>query len=250
MCETETCHIFNFEFDKTFLKDVKSETKAFFTKFPLSLCFVQVVSHMVRWYSTSKKVRKIVRRLKHNSHLEFGQQGHRAHSCGDLELIRCAVEDRSNGHQPPGAGDQHYGTMPRHKDMKDKIVEARPRRARSRSKSREDKERSKSRAESSGKGSLNGSKTDLSSSKLVNGDANKNKENPRGSPPILKSTKRRSESSPRMSRVDFSSTMSFDHDNSDPYSYRNLMKDIKNTKDIEELKAIIQHNSLESKDYV
>ena len=40
---------------------------------------------------------------KHNSHLEFGQQSHRAHSCGDLELIRCAVEDRSNGHQPPGA---------------------------------------------------------------------------------------------------------------------------------------------------
>ena len=129
---------------------------------------------MVRWYSASKKVRKIVRRLKHNSHLAFGQQAHRAHSCGDLELIRCAVEDRSSGHQPQG-GDQHHGTMPRHKDpavMKDKIVEARPRRARSRSKSREEKERSKTRAESSCKGSLNGSKTDLSSSKLVNGDAN------------------------------------------------------------------------------
>ena len=208
---------------------------------------------MVRWYSASKKVRKIVRRLKHNSHLAFGQQAHRAHSCGDLELIRCAVEDRSSGHQPQG-GDQHHGTMPRHKDpavMKDKIVEARPRRARSRSKSREEMERSKTRAESSCKGSLNGSKTDLSSSKLVNGDANKNMENHRSSPPILKSTKRRSESSPRMSRVDFSSsTMTIDPDNSDPYSYRNLMKDIKNTKDIEELKAIIQHNSLDSKDYV
>ena len=220
--------------------------------------FAKVVSHMVRWYSASKKVRKIVRRLKHNSHLAFGQQPHRTHSCGDLELIRCAVEDRSNGHQPQGehhhGQGEHQGTLPRHKDpavMKDKIVEAKPRRARSRSKSREDKERSKSRAESSGKGSLNGSKTDLSTSKIVNGDKNRNKENNRNiSPPILKSTKRRSESSPRMSRVDFStSTMTMDK-KSDAYSYRNLMKDIKNTKDIEELKAIVQHNSLESSEYV
>lgn len=204
---------------------------------------------MVRWYSASKKVRRIVRRLKHNSHLSFGQQPHRTHSCGDLELIRCAVEDRSSGHQPPG---EQQGSLPRHKDpavMKDKIVEARPRRARSRSKSREDKERSKSRAESSGKGSLNGSKTDLSTSKIVNGDRNRNKENRNISPPILKSTKRRSESSPRMSRVDFStSTMTIDKN--DAYSYRNMMKDIKNTKDIEELKAIVLHNSLESTDYV
>ena len=207
---------------------------------------------MVRWYSASKKVRKIVRRLKHNSHLAFGQQPHRTHSCGDLELIRCAVEDRSSGHQHPG---ENEGTLPRHKDpavMKDKIVEAKPRRARSRSKSREDKERSKSRAESSGKGSLNGSKTDLSTSKLVNGDTNRSKEqnNRNISPPILKSTKRRSESSPRMSRVDFStSTMTTDK-KGDVYSYRNLMKDIKNTKDVEELKTIVLLNSLESNDYV
>ena len=207
---------------------------------------------MVRWYSASKKVRKIVRRLKHNSHLAFGQQPHRTHSCGDLELIRCAVEDRNSGHQPPG---EHQGILPRHKDpavMKDKIVEAKPRRARSRSKSREDKERSKSRAESSGKGSLNGSKTDLSTSKLVNGDTNRSKEqnNRNISPPILKSTKRRSESSPRMSRVDFStSTMTTDK-KGDVYSYRNLMKDIKNTKDVEELKTIVLLNSLESNDYV
>ena len=209
---------------------------------------------MVRWYGPSKKVRRIVRRLKHNSHLAFGQQPHRAHSCGDLELIRCAVEDRSSGHQPQGQQGELYGTLPRHKDpavMKDKIVEVRSRsRARSRSKSREEKERSKSRAESSGKGSVNGSKTDLSTSKLVNGDANKSKENHRNiSPPILKSTKRRSESSPRMSRVDFSSS-TMNIGKSDPFSYRNLMKDIKNTKDIEEIKAIVQHNSLESNGYV
>ena len=165
-----------------------------------------------------------------------------------------------------------------HLGIKDKIVEVRPRRARSRSKSREDGERSKSRAECSSRGSNSGFKTDLSSSKPVDGDAIKQKENNRSSPPILKSGKterKHLESSPKMSKVDFSTSkiivgngslkrdifetsislkdpiMFNGHDlidkkksNNDLLSYGLMRKENIANKDIEDIKSIVKLNSL------
>ena len=98
---------------------------------------------MVRSYSASRRVKKIVKRIQHNSHLPLGHQP-RAHSCGDLELIKCETDEKNN-YQPE--------TL-----MRDKIVEAKPRRLK---KASNKKECSKSKSESSLKESLNGSKSDL-----------------------------------------------------------------------------------------
>ena len=105
-------------------------------------------------------MRKIVKRIQHNSHIPFGQI--RAHSCGDLELIRCEVEEKNNN-------------VP--VEMKDKIVEAKPRRLRNRSSSRE-KQRSrsenldeKSKTDNGKEETKTGSKTDLRTAKLVTSEA-------------------------------------------------------------------------------